>query len=331
MKKLNLAMIGCGESANDFATVSKLSPQVRLIAACDLNSERVQAYAKRNQIPRVFTDYSELLTLGEVDAVCLATPHNLHYEMILSAVKERKHVLTEKTPTRTYDELLRLLPQILGVKVGVNFQYRYDRGCYALARAVQGGKLGKILSVRINVPWHRTGSYFEKSPWHKNIASAGGGTLITQASHFLDLALWALREEPASAMGYAETRVFDVEVDTLTHAIVETEKGTLISITSSMLASSEQPVTIEVYGQRGSAFYKDSPFPSVRFKDVRVRKKRPPTWGVHAYQRSLAGFANWVLKGEPYLTPIEETIPVMAAIDAIYRSAHSGKKEPVHS
>ncbi len=327
MNKLNLAMVGCGESANDFATVSKLTPQVRLIAACDLNAERVHAFSKRNRIPHTFTKYSDILALEEVDAVCLATPHYLHYEMILSAVKAKKHVLTEKPPTRTYDELLKLVPQIQGVKVGVNFQYRYDRGCYALARAVQKGKLGKIVTVRINVPWHRTESYFEKSPWHKNIASAGGGTLITQASHFLDLVLWALHDQPASAMGYAQTKVFKVEVDTIAHAIVETQKGTLISITSSMHASSEQLVTIEVYGTIGTAFYKDSPFPSVHFIDVRVKKERPPTWGVHAYQRSLAGFANWVLKGNPFLIPIEETLPVMAAIDGIYRSARSGKKE----
>lgn len=94
-----------------------------------------------------------------------------------------------------------------------------------------------------------------------------------------------------------------------------------------MHASSEQLVTIEVYGTIGTAFYKNSPFPSVHFIDVRVKKERPPTWGVHAYQRSLAGFANWVLKGNPFLIPIEETLPVMAAIDGIYRSARSGKKE----
>jgi predicted dehydrogenase len=196
-----------------------------------------------------------------------------------------------------------------------------------MARAVQAGTLGKIHSVRINVPWHRTQSYFEDSPWHKTIARAGGGTLITQASHFLDVSFWALGEKPVSAMGYAETRGFEVEVDTLTHAVVETEKGTLISLTSSMVTSSSQSVTIEMYGEKGTAFYRASPFPSVRFKDVRVKVQRPPVWGVHAYQRSLAGFAKWVLEDRPYLIPAEDTKPVMAAVDAVYRSARSGKRE----
>jgi predicted dehydrogenase len=249
--------------------------------------------------------------------------------MIISAVQAKKHVLSEKPVTRTLEEAQKLFPQIKDVKVGVNFQYRYDAGCYAMTQAVKSGALGNIYSVRINVPWHRNQAYFEDSAWHKTIARAGGGTLITQASHFLDVSLWALGEKPISAVGYAETRGFEVEVDTLTHAIVETENGTLISITSSMVASSSQSVTIEMYGEQGSAFYKAEPFPRVRFKDVRVKKQRPPVWGVHAYQRSLAGFAKWVLEDKPFLIPAEETMAVLATIDGIYRSAKSGRREHI--
>ncbi len=69
-------------------------------------------------------------------------------------------------------------------------------------------------------------------------------------------------ERPVSAMGYTASPGFDVEVDTLAHGIVETEGGTLISITSSMVAASEQAVTIEVYGERGTALYQDLPLPT---------------------------------------------------------------------
>lgn len=331
MKKLKLGVVGCGESANDFALVGKLVPKVQFAAACDVHLERAHIFAKRNRITKVFTDYADLLAADGFDAVLLATPHDLHYEMILAALQAGFHVLAEKPITRTYAEAQRLIPQISGLKVGVNYQYRYDSGCYAMARAAQAGKLGKVYSVRINVPWRRTKDYFEKSAWHKSIARAGGGTLITQASHFLDLALWALNEKPKTAMGYAETRGFDVEVDTITHAIVETDKDTLISITSSMVASSTQSVRIEMYGDQGTAVYKEKPFPSVRFIDVRVKKERPPEWGVHAYQRSLAGFANWILDDKPYLIPADSTLPSLAAVEGIYRSAGSGQREYIDS
>jgi len=251
--------------------------------------------------------------------------------MILSAVKVGKPVFVEKPVTRTLDEGQRLIEVIGDAKVGVNYQYRYDSGCYALARAVQIGALGKIHSMRINIPWHREQKYFDGAAWHKTIAQAGGGTLITQGSHFLDVALWALDEKPVSAMGYAKTPIFDVEVDTLTHSIVETEGGTLVSIVSSMVAASEQKVTIEAYGEQGTGFYADRPFPHVKFKGVRVRKERPPERGVHALQRSLAGFTKWILDDKPFLIPAADTIPVLAAVDGIYQSAVTGLKLKVES
>jgi predicted dehydrogenase len=132
-------------------------------------------------------------------------------------------------------------------------------------------------------------------------------------------------------MGYAKTPIFDVEVDTLTHGIVDTSGGTLISVVSSMVAATEQKVTIEAYGEKGTAIYADRPLPHVKFIGVKVRKERPPEWGVHALQRSLAGFTKWILDDKPFLIPAESTLPVLAAVDGIYRSAISGQKSKVES
>ena len=331
MTKLNLAIVGCGDIAGFTALVSRLVAQVNLSACCDVNVERVQTFAKRHRIPQIFTNYQELLEQSSADAVYLAVPHHLHYEMILSAVKAGKSVFVEKPITRTLDEAKKLIKEIGSAKVGVNYQYRYDNGCYALARAIQSGALGKIHSMRINIPWHRTQSYFDGAAWHKTIAQAGGGTLITQGSHFLDVALWALGEQPVSAMGYAKTPLFDVEVDTLAHGIVETRSGTLISVVSSMVAATEGQVMIEAYGERGTAIYADRSLPRVKFIGANIKKERPPEWGVHALQRSLAGFAKWTLDDKPFLIPAESTLAVLAAVDGMYRSANTGHRSKVES
>jgi len=329
VKGLRLAVVGCGDIAGFTALVSRRIRRVQLTVCCDTNLERAQRFARRNRITQVFTDYEEMLDSSEHDAVYLAVPHRLHYEMIRAAAERGKHVLVEKPITRTLGEACRLLAEVAEVKVGVNYQYRYDRACYALARAIQGGALGKTHSVRINVPWHRDEGYFAGAPWHRTWADAGGGTLITQGSHFLDIALWALGERPASAMGYTASPGFDVEVDTLTHGIVETESGALINIAASMVAATEQAVTIEVYGERGTARYRDRPLPSLRVTGTRVRRAKPPGHGVHALQRSLAGFVDWILADRPYLIPASESLPVLAAVDGIYRSARSGRRETV--
>jgi UDP-N-acetyl-2-amino-2-deoxyglucuronate dehydrogenase len=331
MSKLRLGIVGCGDIAGFTAWVSKLIPRVQLAACCDVCAERAQAFAKRHGIRSVFTDYAQLLASAPLDAVYLAVPHHLHYEMILAAVEASKAVLVEKPLTRTLEEGIKLAKALdqSGVKVGVNYQYRYDSGCYAMARAVQQGALGKVMSVRINVPWHREPAYFEGTAWHKTIAQAGGGALITQGSHFLDVVLWALKEMPVSAMGYTATPGFDVQIETLVHGIVETSGGTLIGITSTMAATCDQAVTIEMYGEKGTAVYTDRPLPRVRFIGAKIHKERPPEWGVHALQRSLVGFARWALNDKPFLTPAASTLPVQAAVDAMYRSAQSGRRESV--
>ncbi len=329
VKKLRLAVVGCGDIAGYIALMSRLLPQISLLACCDAHAGRAKIFAKRHRIPQVFTHYGELLEKAPVDAVYLAVPHYLHYEMILSAVDAGKSVFVEKPITRTYAEAKVLLKMIADTKVGVNYQYRYDSGCYTLARAVQSGALGCIHSVRINVPWHREQHYFDNAAWHKTTAQAGGGTLITQGSHMLDIALWALGEQPVSAVGYTATPIFDVEVDTLAHGIVETSAGTLINITSSMVTAADQVMTIEIYGEKGTAVYRNKPYPSVKMIGVKIAKERPPEWGVHALQRSLSGFAKWILDDKPFLTPAASTLPVIAAVDAIYRSAQSGKRESI--
>jgi predicted dehydrogenase len=300
--------------------------QVRVSACCDVNAERAQRFARRFRIAHAFTDYVGLLADPSLEAVYLAVPHHLHYEMILAAVEAGKAVFVEKPITRTLDEAQKLIELTAGRKVGVNYQYRYDSGCYALARAIQSGVMGRIHSIRINVPWQRSQAYFDGAAWHKTIAHAGGGTLITQGSHFLDVALWALNESPVSAMGYTATPRFAVEVDTLAHGLVETSGGTLINVTSTMAAAKEQAVIVEVYGDCGTGRYSDRPWPSVKFSGVKVHQERPPQWGVHALHRSLAGFANWVLDDKPFLIPAASTLPVLAAVDGIYRSAQSGKR-----
>jgi predicted dehydrogenase len=329
MKRLPLGVVGCGDVAGYVAWLSRLIPRVRLAACCDVDLERAEAFARRHRIGQVYGDMRQMLAADVVGAIYLAVPHHLHYSMILAAVEAGKPVLVEKPLARTLEEGRRLLEAVPDSKIGVNYQYRYDRGCYPLARAVQSGALGRVRSIRINVPWHRTGIYFDGAPWHATLAQAGGGTLITQGSHFLDLALWALEERPVSAMGYTATPGFDVEVETLAQGVVETSGGTLIGITSSMVAGQEGPVTLEFYGDRGSADYCDRPWPRVRFSRVRVRRQPPPTWGIHALQRSLAGFADWVLHDRPYLTPAREALPALAAVDGLYRSARSGRREAI--
>jgi len=205
-------------------------------------------------------------------------------------------------------------------------------GCYALAHAVQGGNLGNVNAIRINIPWHRQQDYFEKSVWHQKISSAGGGTLITQGSHFLDIALWALGNQPISAVGYIKKSKFkNVEVEDLAQGIVEMPEDTLLQISTTMASASEQAVTIEIYGDKATAIYSNKPWPNVKFIGVNIHREIPPMWGVHALQRSLEAFGSWVQSGAPHLCPVQESLVTLAVVEAIYRSSMIGQKSMVEN
>ncbi|MCS7248013.1 MAG: Gfo/Idh/MocA family oxidoreductase [Anaerolineales bacterium] len=325
--KLRMAIVGCGEIAGYVAFLARFVPRLRITACCDIDPDRASQFARRHRIPAVYSEYDALLDRELLDAVYLAVPHDLHLPMTLKAAEKGKAVLLEKPLARNTAEGQELIRRVSANKVGVNYQYRYDSAAYALARAVQKGELGEIYSIVVQVPWHRERRYFEEASWHRSLERSGGGTLLTQASHFLDWAFWALRDKPQSAMGYTASFAFAVEVETLAHGVVQTQKGTLISIVSSMVCAKEESVSIRVDGQAGSAIYREKPLLTLKFQGVKVKAEKPPLRGFHALQRSLAAFVAWILDDRPYLIPAAEALPALAAVEAIYRSAQTGKRE----
>ncbi|MCX6066483.1 MAG: Gfo/Idh/MocA family oxidoreductase [Chloroflexi bacterium] len=333
-KKMRIAIVGCGDIAGFTAMFARLNRNIVMTACCDVSRERAEAFSRRHGIAQVFTDYAKMLANAPLDAVYLAVPHNLHFEMMQLAIAAGRHILVEKPFTRLQAEGIEIvqMAENAGVKVAVNYQYRYDAGCFRLARAVQSGQIGEVRHARINIPWHREPNYFEMSTWHKSMAQAGGGTLITQGSHFLDVTLWACGSHPAHAIGMTAQRVFkSVEVEDLAMGILELENGALIELCSSMATASEQATSIEIYGSKGTAIYTDHPWPRVRFIGIRVKAEAVPILGLHALQRSIEGFRRWVDGGNPHLVTGRESLPVLAAVEAIYRSARSGKREPVEA
>lgn len=330
--KLRLAIIGCGGIAGHLAMLARLNRRIHLVACCDRTDEAAARFAARFHIPHAYSDYAALLENSTPDAVYLAVPHDLHYGMLRAAIQAGRPVLCEKPVTRTLEEGQEIvrLAEAAGVRVGVNYQYRYDRGCYALATAARQGLLGELYYGHCNIPWQRDHSYFEQGPWRGKLAQAGGGSLLTQGSHAVDILLWAMDSRPRRANGMIARRKFQgIEVEDLGMGSLELENGALVQVCSSMDATPEQALTIELYGENGTAVYTNRPYPRVRFLGVRVRPAHPPVWGLHALQRSLEAFRRWVVQGQPYLTPAAEALPALAAVLAIYRSAQSGKTEAV--
>jgi len=333
MKKyLNLGVVGCGEMSQSFATLCKLNRYMKIKSCADINSTCAQQFAKKYSIKHWYTDYLSMIQNNELDAIYLSVPHYLHYPILSKAIEVNLHALCEKPITTDINHAIDLCKKSKSknVKIAVNYQYRYDSSCYQLVMSAHNNILGDLYYCRCNVPWHRTQDYFDSSPWRGRISEAGGGTLLTHASHVLDIALWAFGKQPSFALGTISQKKFkNIDVEDTAMGIVEMEDASLINITSSIASTPEQKVSIELYGSKGTALYTGPdypPFSHIRFKGVKAKRYKLPIKGLFSYQRSLEAFRQWILYDVPYLCPIEASLPVLSAITAIYHSSQSGRK-----
>jgi predicted dehydrogenase len=337
-EKLRIAVAGLGGIGAHVARLARLNPRITLTACCDPLPERAERFSARFGIKMRYVEYRAMLDGGGFDAVYLAVPHDLHAPMIREAAEKGLAVFCEKPPANDLAgaaELVRL--ERAGAKIAINYQNRWEPGCFALIRAVGTGALGRLLYARCVVPWRRNRDYFEAAwGWHGLKARAGGGTLITQGSHFLDVIIAAAGGRAVRATGITANAVFDgIEVEDLAMGIVELSGGALVSVTSSMVTNPGRPPEIEAACEKGTVIWVGSPRPQgrsrvrIRAPGVKVRPERPPVPGVHPLSKSLEAFRRWIADGGPAPVTAEDAFRTQAAVDALYRSAASGRTETV--
>ena len=328
---MRVGIVGCGDAAVTVGLASRFVRRCKIVAVADSNEDRRQRFARRFHADACST-LDALLDQSRVDALYLAVPHHLHRELTLRALGAGVAVLLEKPLAHTLADAETLaaaaanaVAEERGVaRVAVNYQYRYEPLLHALREAVAAGRLGEIRYAQIEVPWFRDRGYFNDAPWHARLDLAGGGTLLTQGSHLLDLMLSALGP-PARATGRTYRRVArDAEVEDLAMGIVETASGVPVAITSSMVSRAGGRARCSVYGSRGSLHYRGPSRPTLKARGIRLA--RPPVLTeLHAYVAALAGFRDWVEDGTPPRCTAADALPVMRAVAALYESARSGR------
>ena len=321
---MNLAVVGLGDAARAVCLATRFVPRCRISAVVDLDEARARNVAFRFGA-EAFTDWRRLLVASgsrRPDAVYVAVPHDLHAAMTAELANAGFPVLLEKPVAESLSAALELARQVpVDARIAVNYQYRYDPCAWALVRTALLGTLGPLRYVEVVVPWHRDPSYFTAAAWHASRSRSGGGTLLTQGSHALDIALLAAGGEPVGAAG----RIFrlvhtSAEVEDLAFGCVQTRSGVPVTITSSMVSRPADRVRITVYGERGRLTYRGPARARLQARGVRVRSPVVLT-ELHAYVASLAGFARWAAGGKPHRCPLRSAVPVLAAVDAIYRDA----------
>jgi predicted dehydrogenase len=189
MKRIRFAVIGCGRIAQRHA--EHISEYGELVAVCDIVKSRAMELAKKCGCAYYFQDKDLLKNQAGVDVISICTPNGLHAQQTILALKSGKHVICEKPMAlskRDCDQMITAAREAHRYLFIVK-QNRFNPPIVALKKAVEEGRIGKIVSVQLNCFWNRNDQYYLSSDW-KGKLKLDGGTLFTQFSHFIDLLLW---------------------------------------------------------------------------------------------------------------------------------------------
>ncbi len=251
MKKIGYAVLGLGIGMAH-AEAAAASENAELIAVCDIDEKRLEKAAALYEGITLYRDFEELLKDERVDVISICLPSAMHADFAVRAMEAGKHVLVEKPLDITYERamLIEEARKRTGKKVGVVFQNRYNLNMYPIKKAVADGRLGKLVLGTFAVKWYRDQRYYDNN-WHGTWAMDGGGSLMNQAIHTVDLMLW-LMGEPASVTSTMDIYNHDIETEDLTASLVKFKSGATATFVSTTCAYPGISTEIMLYGTGGS-------------------------------------------------------------------------------
>jgi predicted dehydrogenase len=282
-------------------------------------------------------DPEALLARDDVDVVVLCTPSGMHPDGAVAAARAGKHVVTEKPMATTLEGADRMIEacEEAGVSLSVIFQYRFNRDALRLKRAMEKGLFGKSVLGNALVHWHRTQDYYdEKGGWRGTWAQDGGGALMNQSVHAVDLLQW-LMGPVQEISAYTATLTHDIETEDLATAALLFEGGSQGVIQGTTSTHTNYPLKVELRGTEGGATFEGAritEWSPVRDEEVLTPEETmlfpdapdEPFGAAHARQLE-AIFAALADGREPPI-PGEEARKAIEIILGIYASAREGTR-----
>jgi predicted dehydrogenase len=345
--KIKIAVIGVGVMGRMHAEDIHLLLNTELVAVCDIDQARASLFARKYNVP-AYHETSDLFGNVELDAVLIATPHYDHPEIAVQAFERGIHVMTEKpiaVHVKAAKEMIaayqKARDQFPNLVFGVMFQQRTYGYWKKVKSLIDDGELGRLVRATwIITDWFRTQSYYDNGGWRATWKGEGGGVLLNQCPHNLDLFQWFVGM-PARVAGFASIgKYHNIEVEDEVTAYLEYENGMVGHIITS---TAESPGTnrLEIVGEKGVLLFEGGKLTFYRNRYSMFDQIRNATSGFEQVEhwvidvpyrhhsqpghRLVTGnFANAILKGEDLIVPAEEGIHSLALGNAIMLSHFLG-------
>jgi len=229
---------------------------VRLVAVVDDHPERLAAASAAQNVPG-YADLREMLDRERPTVVHICTPHSEHAWMAIECLDRGINVVVEKPLAATMQEgeALIVAAERSSAKIAVCFQNRYNPSVLAMRAALTLGEVGDIVAAHATVVWHRTEQYYLDRPWRGTWSGGGGGLLMNQAIHTLDLLQW-LVGDVASVAGSASNRSLAgvIEVEDTADITLQHENGVRSVFFATLANGANSPVTLEIVTERATLY-----------------------------------------------------------------------------
>jgi predicted dehydrogenase len=348
MERLRTALIGCGKVGQIHAAALRSLPESDFVAACDPQRERAEAFASLHGT-RPFADVTTMLKETGAQAVVIGTPHPQHAAAAITAMEAGVHVLVEKPMAASLDDCDAMIATArrTGTTLGVVSQRRLYEPVRRLKEAIDAGKIGRpVLGVFQMFSW-RDRAYYQADPWRGKWATEGGGVLVNQSPHQLDLLQWLMGDVEEVSGYWANLNHPEIEVEDTAVAALRFRGGGLGSIVTSLAQKPGLFTKVHVHGSNGASVGVETDR-GATFVAGMTEIAEPPLndlWNVPGEEHALAefqaedrarfrqinatthyhalqiqDFLRAILEGRPPLVTGEDGRKVVALFTAIYRS-----------
>jgi UDP-N-acetyl-2-amino-2-deoxyglucuronate dehydrogenase len=336
-----VGLIGAGNISETHARAVRAIPGVEISAIYGTNAQNAARLCKEHGgIP--YSSLEKFLAHRPMDLVIIGSPSGLHAEQGIAAARAGLHVLTEKPIDITLARADALIAECenAGVKLGVIFQDRSKADVHRLKEFLGAGSLGKPILVDAKVKWYRPTEYYGKSRWRGRLALDGGGALINQAIHTVDLILWLLGDVTA-VQAEMKTALHEIESEDTLVALLDFKSGALGTFIATTSAYPGYPRRLEITGSEGTVVLEHD-------KIIRadLRKPHPELAGsaaadqnesatsavvsdIRGHQAILEDFLHAIKTRSRPSCDGKEGRRSLALVEAMYASARSGEKKQV--
>lgn len=342
---IGFAIVGCGTAARIHARALAMVPGARLAALVSRNPANARAVADAAGVACPWeSELRCVLTRSDVHAVIVATPSGAHLEPAITAAEAGKHVIVEKPLEISLERCDRLIDacQRQGVTLATFFPSRFSDLSQVLKGTLDAGRFGRLTLAEASCKWWRTQAYYDEGGWKGTRSLDGGGALMNQGIHSLDLLCW-LGGPVASVSGFTATLAHErIEVEDTAIACLRFASGALGVIRAATSAYPGLPRTLALHGDRGSAVAEENTLLSWELRPglaedpaIRARfapKEQRPTGASDPdalspanHARQLADMVEAIERGRTPLVDGQAGRKAVEVALGVYRSAHTAQ------